>query len=527
LRVRSNSIKWLILSLALFSILVNVVVLKDVRSGDAFISMYFGLNLYDGRYLEFNTDEPSSGASSPLWMYLHAIMRFLSVDFSDLYTHFIMMKGLNVLILILSSIVLWRIMDESKTSPIIQIVVLLFWALNPFVINWTTRCLELPLQALTCWYGIYRIFLRTDKRGKWSSFVDGVVFGLIVLTRYESGLLLCFLTIYALISKRWENVYDFILLACGFLLAYGYHLGFMLSVFGTILPSTAVKGGRLSLSGIEPIKHLLVFYGPFVIMFLINLFKFSEMSQLKKVVTLWIIVHLGFVTLILGYSHLQRYFLVVIPLIVWISLESPFLSFIPKYAEKIPTAKAVTATSIVILLLAGGLLIYGKSENSLLNRFILFQREDLKTRTAIAEYIKNHIPPDSNVAMKEVDWIPLYSRCKTLDIVGILYGDLKAHKGSIVNLLKDKKPPYMVVEENFVRCASGENESLSFKRKLVDLLAKGVESPYIDGMRFERIYSVPYSGSGGQLDLFKGNNTNYTEEERSKWRWYLLKINYS
>ena len=156
MKSQKGSMKWLIISLALFSILINVFLMKDFRSGDAFISMYYGLNLYEGRYLEINVDEPSSGASSPLWMYLHALMRPVSLHFDDLYTHFVMMKWLNVFILMLSSIVLLRIMDESKTPPIIQIVALLFWVLNPFVINWTTRCLELPLQALTCWYAIYR-----------------------------------------------------------------------------------------------------------------------------------------------------------------------------------------------------------------------------------------------------------------------------------------------------------------------------------------------------------------------------------
>ena len=160
-----------------------------------------------------------------------------------------------------------------------------------------------------------------------------------------------------------------------------------------------------------------------------------------------------------------------------------------------------------------------------MNRLILFQREDLKTRTAIAEYIKDHIPPDSNVAMKEVDWIPLYSRCKTLDIVGILYGDLKEHNGSVVELLKDKKPDYIVLEENFIRSASRAHETNLFKKKLLDLLRKGTKFPSIEGMRFECVHSVPYHGSGGQLELFRGN-IKHSEKERSEWKWYLLKVYY-
>ena len=517
--------KWLIISLSLFSILINVFLMKDFRSGDAFISMYYGLNLYEGRYLEINPDEPSSGASSPLWMVLHALIRPVSLHFDDLYTHFIMMKWLNVLILMLSSIVLWRIMDESGTSPIIQIVALLFWVLNPFVVNWTTRCLELPLQALTCWYAIYRILLRNDNRGAWQSFLDGVVFGIVLLTRYESGLLLCILAIYGLISRRWGRPYDYILVICGFLLVYGYHLGFMLAEFGTIIPSTASKGGELSLSGIEPIKHLLIFYGPFLLVFLVNAIKFRDMSPLKQVITLWVAGHLCFVIFVLGYSHLQRYFLVVIPLVVWISLDSPLLFFMRKHMDRIPTAKAVGIVSTAVLLLGGGLFAYGQWEGSFLNRAIASQRGDLRTRTAIADYIKKNIPPDSTVAMAELDWIPLYSRCKILDVVGILYEDVNAHRGNFAAFLERKKPDYMVLEENFIRSTARVNDTILFKRKLLDLLRSGNDAPTIEGMRFERIYNVPYFGSGGQLELFKGN-FQYDDSERSQWQWYLLRVDY-
>lgn len=527
MKAKSYNIKWLILSLALFSILVNVFALKEARSGDSFISMYFGLNLYEGRYLEFNAGEPSSGASSPLWMYLHAVVRFISIHFDELYTHFILMKAVNVIILILSCLVLWKIMEDSETPPVIQAVVLISWALNPFVINWTTRCLELPLQALTCWYGIYRILLNTRRNGRRASFVDGLVFGLIVLTRYESAILLVFLSIYGLFSKRWNSIYDLVLLVCGFLLVYGYHMVFMLSVFGTLLPSTAVKGGRLSLSGMEPAKHLLYFYGPFILIFIANLFKFSKMTSLKRVVSLWIIAHLGFVVFILGYSHLQRYFLVVIPFIIWFSLDSELLSFIPRYAKKLPAGKIIAVASVVILLSGGGLLAYARAEGSLLNGFLVYQSEDLKARTGIAEYIKNHVSPEATVAMKEVDWIPLYSKCRTLDIVGILYDDLKAHDGSVIELLKEEKPEYIVLEENFVRIAPSQHETVLFKKRLLNALREDKNRlPSIEGMNFEYVYSVPYRGSGGVFEMFRGL-VEHDEQERSKWKWYLLKISYS
>jgi hypothetical protein len=525
MKAQDKSMRWLIISLAVFSILINVFLMKDFRSGDAFISMYYGLNLYEGRYLEINPDEPSSGASSPLWMYLHALMRPLSIQFDDLYTHFIMMKWLNVFFLVLSSIILFRIMDESGTSPIVQIVAVLFWFLNPFVINWTTRCLELPLQALTCWYAIYRILLRNKDRGALQSFLDGIVFGIVLLTRYESGLLLLLLGLYGLINRRWVRPHDYVLLVCGFLLVYGYHLGFMLSEFGTIIPSTASKGNRLSHSGMEPIKHLLIFYGPFLLIFLANCINFKQISQVKQVITLWVVGHLGFVIIVLGYSHLQRYFLAVIPLVVWISLDSPLLSSVRKYLDRIPTGKFVGFVSAGFLLLAGTLFAYGHWEGSYLNRFISFQRGDLRTRTAIADYIKKNIPPDSTIAMAELDWIPLYSKCKILDVVGILYEDINEHKGDFVALLKDRKPEYLVLEENFIRSTARVNDLILFKRKLLDLLRKGNDTPTIDGMKFERVYSVPYYGSGGQLELFKGN-FEYSNMERSQWQWYVLRIEY-
>ncbi|MDQ1237924.1 MAG: hypothetical protein QG577_108 [Thermodesulfobacteriota bacterium] len=524
------SMKLFIVILAIFSIAINVFLLKDFRSGDAFITMYFGLNLNEGRYLEFNMNEPSSGASSPLWMILHASMRVISVHFLDLYTHFILMKAVNVLLLILATIVLWKIMEKSGTSFVIQMIVLLSWVINPFVINWTSRCLEVPLQALTCWYAIYRILIRTEDRGKWSSFLDGAVFGLMLLTRYESGLLVCVLTAFSLGTKRWRGLYDFILLVCGFLLIYGYHLGFMLSVFGTILPTTAVKGGRLSLAGLEPIKHLLFFYGPFVVLFLLGLLTFRRMPQPKKAISLWIIGHLCFIVFILGYSHQQRYFLVVIPLMIWMALESPLISSITKYLERIQPGKVMGGACMLVLTLGAALIIYGSMENSWLHRFILLQRGDLRTRTEMAEYIKREIAPDALIAMKEVDWIPLYSKCNTLDMVGILYEDMNKHRGDIVALLKDRKPKYIILEENFIRSAGGGHSINVFKLKLLDLLRAQKQVFETDGMQFEYVHSVPYYGSGGLYELFSEvfkSAGKHSASERSKWKWYLLRVGYS
>lgn len=524
--IKRSHMRWLLLSLAVFSILINIFLFREFRSGDAFISMYYGMNLYEGRYLEINENEPSSGASSPLWMMLHTAVRPLSIHFSDLYTHFLFMKGLNVLLLMLSALVLLRIMEESKTSPILQVVVLLSWVLNPFVVNWTTRCLEVPLQALTCWYSLYRIFFQGRQGRKWVPFVDGVVFGLVLLTRYESGLLLLLLGIYALISKRWRWPVDPLMVLLGFLFVYGHHLWFMLSTFGTIFPSTAAKGGALAHSGMEPLKHLLAFYGPFLLVFLANVVRYREMSPLKRLVTLWVIGHLGFVGLVLGYSHLQRYFLVVIPLMIWIALESPMLSFLTRYLVKMPVKWAVSATSVGVLLLTGGLFFYGTRDGTFLNRFIAFQREDLKTRTAMAEYIQKNIPPQATVAMAELDWIPLYSRCRILDIVGILYDDVKDFHWDFAALLKDRQPEYLILEENFIRSTARVSNTIDFKRKLLDLLRGDDPVLALEGMSFERVFSVPYHGAGGQMELFKGN-FQYEMGEREQWQWYLLKVHYS
>ncbi len=168
-------------SLAVAAFLALQIPLHSYIVDDAYIHLTFARNIASGEGFSFNPGIPTYGVTSPLWTLLLAALGTI------FHTSIITAKTLSILFGALTIPMMFLLAAQMGMNRKAAATVMIVWAVNVWLVRWSASGMESSLAVFLILSGVSFQLKRSS--------LSGLFYGLSILTRPESGILLAILLI--------------------------------------------------------------------------------------------------------------------------------------------------------------------------------------------------------------------------------------------------------------------------------------------------------------------------------------------
>ena len=499
--------------LAIFSAiaLAQVYFLRDVVMGDAFIHFVFARGISEGQPFFYN-GEFSAGSTSPLWsLILAPVWKIFGIKIIWL------VKVLAGLFVALAVFLTFKLAEATSRNRVIALITAGLFATSFVLPFWAAKGMETPLFVclVLASFLIYLKLVNSRKSLLLEIFL-GIILGFAILTRPEAWFLSAFLGVGLLAQKNWRAIFSVGIPA--FLIFSPYYF-WLFENTGSIFPSSIARilrarqwahevGGFFF--SLEILKILVTKFLPLTPFFLL-FFCPSVNSQWSKnpdrkiwwPIFAWLGFHLIFFSLVFPTTEGYRYILPALPFFYLISVLGMF---------SLPKKWIVPALAFAIV---GSLTISGQQ---FLERRVSIEHCEKpfidKTRRDVGLWIHENAPPESLIAMKEIDQSAFYGERRMLSLDGTL--DTRAiefvkNKDQIA-FLKNEQPNFLILEEEMYREYPDWRDSNILP--LVDMSFQIGDTKNLDGVDFTL------------LEKFKSGDTESCTHFSQEYYWYIFRLEY-
>jgi arabinofuranosyltransferase len=406
---------------SIFLILVSAVhlsaaVLDSMETNDdAFISFRYAENLAAGKGLVFNPGERVEGYTNFLWIILIALARPFQ---EPVLISKILGVACSVLLIISFAWFFFRI------HPLLCIPPVLYLALDPGLIAWSTRGLETSLFILCTWLAYQTAVTASVNGMNRTAAYAGLMAALAVLTRPEGILTAMFFPMLLFPNHRRQTVAKqtgwFSVVFLTVLLPY---MIWKLLYYGTLIPNTfyAKTGGGFPViwRGLayiiqgwnwpEIVLLILVITGCF------HPERSGWMRRAHRTNALFIFLFLVYILAVGGDSLGPDRFLT--PLLPFMTAGAFLTLSSFKTSKSILTHHILTGTAVLFLIIGNAIPLASKLEEP-----DVFSPEKERrhhgTRTGLC--LAKNAKPDQSIATSVIGRIPYYSGLYTLDVFGLI-----------------------------------------------------------------------------------------------------------
>jgi len=458
---------FLLLFIPILLLLLMEIYFYKFSPDDTYIVLRYAHNLFLGNGLTYNSDgKPVEGYSCFLWV-LYSSLAFL---FNIKPLDFIKISGM-----ILSLINLFLLFnlsskfDNNEDNHFIRLLPIYLLCLSPNYALWAVGGLETQMFITFLLISTISFLRYRDKRSNTNSFLLGLSFLLLSLTRHEGVLIFILTVLYHVLSRRKNFLselkaisYPFVI----FLLPYMIYFYWRISYYGYFFPNSFYAKNQHFLGTVvsnvgfyyTPILGLLVFLFVFIIFaYLLN----SKNKQQVEGLNYLLLISLFIVSLSISLSSWMpgfRYMVPAMPLVFILSKEG-YKNVITKLNDKTISRNLhkitvkMLVTLFVLAFIFSPLIYLTPFTVSRTNHFIKLQNSNIE----LAYWIKTYIPQNSTLALGEVGFIPYYTEMRIVDIhTQPLTDEYLAHNGFNVEYVLDKSPDIIIfkyeeIEKKFIR----------------------------------------------------------------------------
>ncbi len=484
----------------------QVYFLRDVAMGDAFIHFVFARGIAEGQPFFYNGDF-SAGSTSPLWSALLA--PFWKIFGIKIIWMVKILAGFFVALSILLTFVASFKVSKNRNLSLITAALVA----TSFVFSfWAAKGMETPFYVcLVLLSFIFYLRILELKKSLTLEIALGILLGLGILTRPEMWFFSLFIGIPLLMKKGWRVIFSVGIPA--FLVFSPYYI-WLYENTGQIFPSSmarilraqqwAHKIGGIYFS-LEIFKILLT---KFLLLTPFFLFFFWRREKSGRLIFYpifaWLAFHVIFFSLIFPTTEGYRYLLATLPFFFLIAVLGIFR--LPKKWQ----------TPILIFAIVGSCLVSGQQFFERLDSIENCEKPFIdKTRREVGIWIHENTPPESLIAMKEIDQSAFYGERRMLSLDGTL--DTRAiefvKSGNQLQFLKNERPSFFILEEEMYReYPDWQNSNLL---PLVDANPSLGETQTLEGVDFTL------------LNKFKIGDESVCKHFSQKYFWWVFEVKYS
>ncbi len=393
---------------------------------DAYISFRYAQNFARGHGLVFNIGERVEGYTNFLWTVLLAPFIMVGVEPGPLAMALGSLFALGTMILVYGKF--------AQKALVVSLSLLLLAVDGSFAL-WSVGGMETAIFTFLLLSGIFAYLQEgEDER---LALLSGLLFALASLTRPE-GVLVFAVTLlhqafHRLFVERRLLTGSDLLRIFSFLGLYGPYFLWRYNYYGYLLPNTfyaKVTTEGVSAQIARGVAHLRTFLGVHLGWLLIPL---TLVPLLKRKVNFaWsylffvVSVYLSYIVYVGGDWSVGRFFVPILPalyLLVAMGVGEAYLSLQAWFREGGREGGGLYLRGVGGLLALGGVLALfsfsslGGEHELFIRRFQA--REATRARVTLGRWLREHLPPDTFIAVDAAGQIPYYSGLKTLDMFGV------------------------------------------------------------------------------------------------------------
>jgi len=306
-----------LLFLIIFLFIILAVCDSFSTSDDAFISFRYARNLAHGHGLVFNPGERVEGYTNFLWTILISLgLRFVGpVLFSK-----VLGVICSVLLIIVFQRYCWRRHPFLWWGPV------LYLALDPGFIDWSTRGLETSLFTLLFWFSFQIALQQSPSHPQLWAVMSGLIVALTVFTRPEGALAIILFPMVWWARSRKEMSSGLACFSLGVAALLGPYLLWKYLYFGNVVPNTFyAKTGGGSLMLWRGVAYILQGWGwPEAILLGVVVWGFFTVRHRVSgvIAGLFAFVYLFYVGVIGGDSlGVDRFLVPILPFVLYAAFE--------------------------------------------------------------------------------------------------------------------------------------------------------------------------------------------------------------
>ncbi|MFQ5886300.1 MAG: hypothetical protein ACE5II_03590, partial [Anaerolineae bacterium] len=390
---------------------------------DAYISFRYAQNFARGHGLVFNIGERVEGYTNFLWTVLLALFILVGVEPGPLAMALGSLFALGTMILVYGKF--------AQRALVLSLSLFLLAVDGSFAL-WSVGGMETAIFTFLLLSGIFAYLQEgEDER---LALLSGLLFALAALTRPE-GVLVFVVTLLhrafhrLLVERRLLGSPD-LLRILSFLGLYGPYFLWRYNYYGYLLPNTfyaKVTTQGVSAQIARGFAHLRTFWGVHLGWLLIP---FSLVPLLKRkanfacsYLVLVVLVYLSYIVYVGGDWSVGRFFVPILPalyLLVAMGVGEVYMSLQTWFKARGREGYLRGAGSLLAL---GGVLALF-SFSSLGGEHALFiqrfqAKEAARARVMMGRWLREHLPPDTLIAVDAAGQIPYYSEMRALDMFGV------------------------------------------------------------------------------------------------------------
>jgi len=393
---------------------------------DAYISFRYAQNFAQGHGLVFNIGERVEGYTNFLWTVLLALFILVGVEPRPVAMALGGLFALGTMVLLYGKF--------TRKASIFTLSLFLLAVDGSFAL-WSIAGMETAIFTFLLLSGIFA-YLREGEDERWALF-SGLLFALAALSRPEGVLVfavtLLHRALHRLIVERRLLAGPDLLRIFSFLWLYGPYFLWRYSYYGYLLPNTfyakvATEGVSAQIA--RGFAHLRTFFGVhlgwlLIPLALVPLLK-RKASFAWSYLVLVVSVYLSYIVYVGGDWSVGRFFVPILPLLyllVAMGVVEAYLSLQIWFRERGQERWASYLKGLGGLLILGGVLALfalsslGGEHELFIRRFQA--KEATQARVTLGRWLREHLPPDTFIAVDAAGQIPYYSGLRTLDMFGV------------------------------------------------------------------------------------------------------------
>lgn len=411
-------------SLIVFALLLLLLLLLPLKNGftdDGYIHIQYANNLINRGEYSFNPGEVSFGTTSPLWVFVQAVLGF---PFGGGETLVVTSRVLSWLCGFLSVFFVYVLARKLGGSGLTAAFAALAFASDAWLVRWTALSMETSAAVLaSIWTGIASIEGFEKERTAWQL---GFLIAITALIRPEAYLLIpVYVAAMMLRPGRVKGrcVLRTVLITAALLLPW---LLFAKLHIGSFLPNTAAaKSGGWTINihaYIRQIGTLAKILGSTqgvpLILFLAAMIILRRRSRFFTVrfrfVLLWTLA-LPLAYVLLDFQILSRYMLLISPFIAvfgFLALEELILRIRLRALAAGFVFSAIAAVVVLVNAIFYFTVVVPPSQ--------AFTYDLTHRLRSIAEHVRDNSHPDAVVAARDIGYVAFYSKRRVMDLGGLV-----------------------------------------------------------------------------------------------------------
>lgn len=428
---------------ALIPVITSLTLYRDFTGDDTFIHLVFARNIATGQGFAFNPGEPTYGASSPLWVLLLAASSLITHEF------FWTARVMSLLFSICAVISVFAFAYRVTNRFAVSLGAAMAFAIDPHFAKFAFSGMETSLAISLVMISLY-LHLRGVQGHRSSDCLLGGVLAVATLTRPECILLFgaCLMDRLRRPSPKW--LLALIRMGVVYLIIVGSWWLYAWHTFGTIIPNTAIAKSTTTSawliaackSAFSLLQLVATSYGAILLLFFVGwggawFIKKRTWSGVPLAAALWCIAWLG-IQVFKGVDIVARYVLLASPLLVVAAFEGAgrLWSALPKIGSRwfFFFLSLIVANSVVLTIF----LIYPAA--------IEFSKGFEAAYIEMGQWLAEHTPPDTTVAVADIGAIGYFSHRRVFDLGGLVTPEaipyMWGNQGRFVEFVR---PDYLVI----------------------------------------------------------------------------------